>query len=44
MEYIIMQIEALKDDKPWIYITDDVIKDYIEDNIELLIKEIKENL
>lgn len=44
MEDIIMKLQALKEDKPHLIITNDIIKSYIEDNIELLIAEIKENL
>lgn len=43
MTQIVDEIRALIDDKPMI-ITDDLIKAYIEGNMELLIKEIKEEL
>ena len=42
MDSIIIKLNALKEDKPNIVITDDIIKQYILDNIEELIKEIKE--
>lgn len=44
MEDIIMKLQALKDDKPHLIITEDIIKSYIEDNMELLIKEIKKEI
>lgn len=44
MESIIGSLQALKEDKPWIYITDDDIKQYIEDNIDELIRQIREEL
>ena len=44
MDSIIGNLQALKEDKPWIYITDDEIKQYIEDNIDELIKEIRKEL
>lgn len=42
MEDIRTKIESLKEDKPGIVITDDLIKEYILDNIDLLVKEIKD--
>ena len=44
MKEIIEMLTTLKEDKQGLIITDDLIKQYIEDNIELLIKEIKEEL
>ena len=44
MENIIGMIQAYKEDNPHVIITDDMIKGVIEENIEELIKEIKEEL
>ncbi len=44
MEEIIGKLIALKEDKPHIYLTDDIIKEYIEEDIELLIKEVKKEV
>lgn len=44
MDSIIGSLQALKDDKPWIYITDKDIKECIEIYIDELIKEIREEL
>lgn len=44
MEEIIEKLVALREDKPYIYLTNDIIKEYIEQDIELLIKEIKKSL
>lgn len=44
MEEIVSIIQTYIEDHPGVYITDDMIKGAIEENIELLIKEIKENL
>lgn len=44
MNNIIGMLEALKEDKPEIIITDELIKEFIEDNIELLINEIREEI
>lgn len=44
MKEIIGMLETLKEDKPHIVITDDIIKEYIEENIDLLIEEIKDEL
>ena len=44
MEEIISKINTLKEDKPWIVLTDDIIKEYILEDINLLISEIKEEL
>lgn len=44
MDYIIERIQAYKEDNPHVIITDDMIKQVIEDNIEELVKEIKEDL
>ena len=44
MENIIGMIQAYKEDNPHVIITDDMIKSVIEENIEELIKEVKEEL
>lgn len=44
MEEIVEKIIILKEDKPELIITEDLIKQYIEDNIEILIKEIEEQI
>ena len=44
---IAFQLHELKEDKPYLIITDSIIKDYIEDNEELtnkLIELVKEEL
>lgn len=44
MSEIIEDIMTLKEDKPELYITDEIIKGYIEDNIEILIEEIRREI
>lgn len=44
MQEIISKIETLKEDKPELIITKDLIKQYIEDNLEALVKEIEDLL
>lgn len=44
MEKIIGMLQALKEDKPQIVITDEMIKQFIEENIEVLIDEIQREL
>ena len=44
MNNIIEMIQAYKEDNPHIIITDDMIKEIIEQSIDELVKEIKENL
>lgn len=44
MEKILFDIETYKEDNPHIYITDDMIKAVIEDNIDELIKEIRKEI
>ena len=44
MEKILFDIETYKEDNPHEYITDDMIKAVIEDNIDELIKEIREEI
>ena len=44
MEKILFDIETYKEDNPHVYITDDMIKVVIEDNIDELIKEIREEI
>lgn len=44
MNDIIGIIQAYKEDNPHVIITDDMIKEVIEENIEELVKEIKEDL
>lgn len=44
MEKILFDIETYKEDNPHVYITDDMIKGVIEENIDELIKEIREEI
>lgn len=44
MEKILFDIETYKEYNPHVYITDDMIKAVIEDNIDELIKEIREEI
>ena len=44
IEQIISDIQTYKEDNPHLVITDDEIKDLIEENMEKLIKEIEEEL
>lgn len=44
MEEIIGLLNTLKEDKPNVILTDEIIKEYILDNIDCIIKEIKEEL
>ena len=44
MDKIIGVLQALKEDKPQVIITDDLIKQVIEDCMELLIDEIRTEL
>lgn len=44
MDKIIGMLQALKEDCPGIYITDEMIKDYIEEYIGDLIDEIRQDL
>ena len=44
MEKIIFDIITYKEDNPHVYITDDMIKYLIEENIDELIKEIREEI
>lgn len=44
MEKIIFEIVTYKEDNPHVYITDDMIKGVIEENIDELIKEIREEI
>lgn len=44
MEKILFDIETYKEDNPHVYITDDMIKAVIEENIDGLIKEIREEI
>ena len=44
MEKILFDIETYKEDNPHAYITDDMIKAVIEDNIDELIKEIRKEI
>lgn len=44
MEKILFDIETYKEDNPHVYITDDMIKAVVEDNIDELIKEIREEI
>lgn len=44
MENIISIIETYKEDHPEVIITDDMIKGVIEDNIDILIEEIRKEV
>lgn len=44
MEKVLFDIETYKEDNPHVYITDDMIKAVIEDNIDELIKETREEI
>jgi hypothetical protein len=44
MDNIIGIIQAYKEDNPHVIITDDMIKEIIEQNIDELVKEVKEEL
>lgn len=44
MEDIVNKIESLKEDKPELVITESLIRQYIEDNMDSLVKDIKELL
>jgi len=44
MDNIIEIIQTYKEDNPHITITDDMIKEIIEQNIDELVKEVKEEL
>ena len=44
MEEIIEMLIALKEDKPELVLTDDIIRNYIEDNIDLLVEEIRKEV
>ena len=44
MEEIITIIETYKEDHPEVVITDDMIKGVIEENIDLIIKEIRKEV
>ena len=44
MNEIIGMLQVLKEDHEQIIITNDMIKEYIEDNIELLVNEIRDEL
>ena len=41
MEEIIGMLQALKEDKPNVIITDDIIKDYIAEYLDILVEEIR---
>ena len=43
-EEIIFDLKALKEDRPNLIITDDIIRDYIEQSMDDLIEEIKNEL
>ncbi len=42
MEDIILQIQTYQEDNPHVVITEDMIKGVIQENIDSLVKEIKE--
>ena len=44
IDEIISMIQAYKEDHPHLTITDDMIKDLIEENIDKIIEEIKEEI
>jgi len=44
MEEIISKINTLREDKPELILTEDIIKEYILDHIDILVKEIEEKL
>ena len=44
MEKILFEIVTYKEDNPHVYITDGMIKGVIEENIDELIKEIREEI
>ena len=44
MDNVIGMLQAYKEDNPHVIITDDMIKGVIEENIEELAKEVKEEL
>lgn len=44
MQEIIEILKTYKEDHPEVYITESMIKAVIEDNIDIFIKEIKENI
>ena len=44
IERVISLLYALEEDKENVVITDDIIKQYILDNIELFVEDIKESL
>lgn len=44
MEEIISKLVTLLEDKPYLILTDDDIKSCIEDDIDLLVKEIREEV
>ena len=44
MDNIIGIIQAYKEDNPHVLITEDMINEVIEENIEELVKEVKEDL
>lgn len=44
VEDIVEKIETLQEDKPNVVLTDDLIKEFVLDNLEQLVEEIKEYL
>jgi len=44
MEEILQKINTLREDKPYVIITESLIKQYILDNIDILIEEIEKML
>lgn len=44
IEKITQDLQTLKEDKPSLIITDEIIQEYIEENMKEIIKKIKENL
>ena len=44
MEDLIFQIQTYMEDNPHIVITDDMIKSFLEENMDKLVEEVKDNL
>ena len=44
VEDIVEKIETLQEDKPNVVLTDDLIKEFVLDNLEQFVEEIKEYL
>ena len=44
MEEIIGMIQALKEDHPELIVTDELIKEYIEDNMDMIVNDIRKEI